>query len=282
MPSTTTQNKSVKSRLPENIFDLNNEQFYNFLANTYGNDLAQLISFQAIRNGQHLLEATIDDVLLVLNDDSAEIDELRKFCCFRVAGDEFKVKLGVKLAINNLIRELKMKQEETTKKKRQIANQKVSSSIGDVETADNPTQTNDEISSPQSLFSSASPRILSSTDSLILRLQKKSTAVAHKMDIEQRINKWWSSYNGVDDISLIEGTNYHLTINQSVNNTYTSVLLCKCGIRFKLPFIEPGFFKLSTFYRHLREKRCIQLAEVSACMNNRIMVFFLFTLPRKI
>lgn len=273
MPSTTIQNTFAKSRLPENIFDLNNEQFYDFVAATYGSDLAQLLSFQAIRNGQHLLEATIDDVLFVLNHDSDEIDELRKICCFRVSGDEFKVKLGVKLAINNLIRELKLKQEENTKRKRRSTNPKLSSSIDSVETLNNPAQSNDETLSPESLFSSVPPRNSSSTDSLILRLQKKSTVIAHKMDIEQRINRWWSSYHGVDGLSLVEGTDYRIGINKSIENTYTSVLSCICGVRFKLPFVEPGFFKLSAFYRHLKEKRCVKLKEVSVCKHLRIICF---------
>lgn len=268
MPWTKIQNTSAKSRLPENIFDLNNDTFYDFVATTYGNDLAQLMTFQAIRNGRHLLEATIDDILLVLNHDSDEIDELRNICCFRVKGDQYEVKLGVKLAINNFIRELKMKQEENIKKERRSTNRQLSSSIVGVETSNNPTQTNDETFSPQSLFNSTSPNVSSSTNSVILRLQKKSTDIAHKMDIEQRINKWWSSYHRVDDLSLEEGSDYRLGINKSVNNTYTSVLSCKCGVRFKLPFAQPGFFKLSAFYRHLKDKQCIKLKEVSACINN--------------
>ena len=101
------------------------------------------------------------------------------------------------------------------------------------------------------------------------------------MKIEQRINKWWSSCHGFDDVCLVEGTDYRLGINKSVNNSYTSVLTYKCAAHFKLPFVVPVFFNISVFYRHLREKQCIKLTEVSAYMNDRINAFF-FNMIRKI
>ena len=32
-------------------------------------------------------------------------------------------------------------------------------------------------------------------------------------------------------------------------------------IRFKLRFMDAGFFKLSSFYRHLKEKQCVKLLD---------------------
>lgn len=173
MPSNLRQSSFITSRLPDDIFDLNNDQFYDFIASKYGNDLAQLISFQSIRNGEHLLEATIDEIFQVLSHDSDEIDQLRRICCFCITGNEFKVKLGVKLTIGNLIYALKMQREETTKKKRRSINQPPSLSIhGGAKTSVNQIQMTDEVSSPTSVFSSTPLNRMSATDSQILRLQK--------------------------------------------------------------------------------------------------------------
>jgi hypothetical protein len=192
MSSVVSRSSTVASRLPDNIFDLENDQFYEFIKSKYGNDLAQLISFRSIRNGEHLLEATIDELLLVLNEDSNEIDDLRKLCCFRVTENEFKVKLGVKLAINNLIQSLKMKLLERAKKKRRLIDQPPPLSVRLNAETPNQTPVVDEIPSPISLFNPPLPNDLNSTGSQIKRLQKKSTEIAHKMDIERRMNRWWS------------------------------------------------------------------------------------------
>ncbi|CAF4824669.1 unnamed protein product, partial [Rotaria socialis] len=70
---------------------------------------------------------------------------------------------------------------------------------------------------------------------------------------------WWVIHNDAERASLEQGIDYFLAINKSSINTYTCVLSCKCHTRFKLPFMSPGFFKISSFYRHLKEKQCIQL-----------------------
>ena len=64
-----------------------------------------------------------------------------------------------------------------------------------------------------------------------------------------------------------------LAINKSINDIYTCVLTCQCSTRFKLSFMSGGFFELSSFYRHIKEKQCIQLPnEVSI---SQVKIIFL-------
>jgi hypothetical protein len=101
--------------------------------------------------------------------------------------------------------------------------------------------------------------------------------VDHILDIKSRINKWCSTSDN-DNIFLDEGTHYSLGINKPINDTYACVLTCQCSIRFKLPFLAAGYFKLSSFYRHLKEKECVKLLNISHIENNIFLfidVFFI-------
>ncbi|CAF3129495.1 unnamed protein product [Rotaria socialis] len=104
--------KQNSNSLPDDVFSYNQNKFYEFVEHWYGNDLAQLFSFQAIRNGSHLLHTTVDDILSVLQYESEDIDKLKSFCCFQLPNNRFEVRLGVKLAINNFIELLNIKQEQ--------------------------------------------------------------------------------------------------------------------------------------------------------------------------
>jgi hypothetical protein len=260
MSSIILQTTSNKNNLPDDIFDHNHDKFYEIIGRTYGVDLANLISFQSIRNGEHLLEASSDDILLILGQESEDLNALKKMCCFQVVGNKYEVKLGVKLALNKLIQALKTKQEEQQKKKRRSTKRLPSLFVSlDAEASTNETQI--EISSPTSSLAVPFDNSTSSKESPVMRIQKKSNEIAHKLDIEQRINKWWCSVNDREDLYMNEGRDYYLEINKSLNNTYACILSCNCGIRFKLPFLTPGFFKLSAFYRHIKEQQCVKIAE---------------------
>ncbi|CAF1009639.1 unnamed protein product [Rotaria magnacalcarata] len=207
--------KQNSNSLPDDVFSYNQNKFYEFVEHWYGNDLAQLFSFQAIRNGAHLLHTTVDDILSVL----------QFIEC----------------------------QTRTRKKKKRPSGQRSSFNI-DTSISINQAQSQNEtaILSVPSLTSSSSDANL--VGSRLIPTQNKMNEIDHILDIKNRISKWWSGIDN-DNLSLEEGTHYSLKINKSINNSYTCVLSCQCGIRFKLPFIEAGFFKLSSFYRHLKEQQ---------------------------
>ncbi|CAF5155607.1 unnamed protein product, partial [Rotaria magnacalcarata] len=248
-----------KNILPEDIFSYNNDLFYEYIKQAYGNDIAKLFSFQAIRNAELLLDTSCEDILLVLQQESDDIDALKKMCCFEVAGNKYQVKLGVKLTINNLIQSLKLKQEQKQNKKRKrSSNQGLSSNMNSV-TPLNQSQTQDTVTPLESTLSSSLTTNTSSIQSTSSPMQRKLDELGHIADIEERIDRWWVIHDDAERASLEQGIDYFLAINKSLINTYTCALSCKCHTRFKLPFMAPGFFKISSLYRHLKEKQCIQL-----------------------
>jgi hypothetical protein len=283
MTSSTVPEITVNQNdLPEDIFSYIHEKFYGFIKEKYGADLSELLTFQAIRSGAHLLSASADDILLIFQEDSDDINKLKELCCFPIAGNKYQVKLGVKLAINNLIQSLKIKQEQQKKKKRSRT-ERPSLNL-DVTTFNNQTQPQNKMSSPPSTLlvpslndtSSPpstsfvpSPNDTTSARSTMSPIQQKLNEIDHKNDIEERINNWWKSLNGDDNSSLDEGTHYTVEINKSINDTYACILTCKCHGRFKLSFMTSGIFKLSSFCRHLKEKQCVKPSKVVSLFHVR-------------
>ncbi|CAF2988086.1 unnamed protein product [Rotaria sp. Silwood2] len=261
MSSSALSRNINQNGLPDDIFNYNNEQFYDYIKQSYGDDLAGLLRFQAIRNGSHLVETSCEDILLIFQQESEEINKLRHLCCFKISNNKYEIKLGVKLAINNLIELLKVKQEEQKKKKKQTSTKRTSSNIDTLKSVDQ-FQSHNEMIAPPTI--AASPDSDTSSTQLALQLiQNRLNDIDHLTDIEQRINKWWRTHNNNNNLFLSEGTHYLLEINKSINDTYACILSCKCRIRFKLPFMATGFFKLSAYYRHLKEKPCLTMSKTT-------------------
>lgn len=49
-----------------------------------------------------------------------------------------------------------------------------------------------------------------------------------------------------------------MEINRSVDGVFSCYLICSCSVRFKLLLLSSGIFKLSTFYRHVKEKHTLR------------------------
>ncbi|CAF0767588.1 unnamed protein product [Adineta steineri] len=271
MSSSTSATEINQNGLPDDIFHYNNDQFYNYILQSYGDDLAELFRFQAIRNGSHFLQALCDAILLILQQESDEIDKLRQICCFKINKDKYEIKLGVKLAINSLIGLLKVKQEEQQKKKKKhISTKRTSSNIDTLISMDE-TQSQDEMTTPTTI--TVSPVTdTQSTQSKLPLIQNRFNEIDHVIDIEQRINKWWCTFNNDNNLLLSEGTHFLLEINKSINDTYACILSCQCRNRFKLPFMTTGFFKLSAYFRHLKEKQCLTRSKAAGKKDNRLII----------
>jgi hypothetical protein len=251
--SVTIPERRNSNDLPDDIFSYNEDIFYKFVKKWYGHDLAELFTFQAIRNGSHLVNSTVEDVLSVLQYESNDIDYLKNLCCFRIGNDQFQVKLGIKLAINNLISLLNIKQEQEKKKKRSSI--RCSTSDNDAPTSINQTQFGNQTIPSSSTSLTPTNNDVDTTGSTLTAIKNGMNEIGHILDIKDRIDKWCTT-SDINNISLDEGSHYSLEINKSINNTYACVLTCQCEIRFKLSFLSTGYFKLSSFYRHLKEQ-CI-------------------------
>lgn len=281
LPSAATSLTSSNSNsLPEDIFTYNHDQFYAFVRQSCGNDLAELLKFQSIRSASHLLRTSKEDILAVFQQESSQLGELKKLCCFSVVGDKHEVKLGVKLAIDSFLRSLKIKQDENKKKLKYESGQRQSASsatIPVIEPDDRPEPASSAIlpselppTSTQDTVSSLPTQNIDQTSSLLLSSTALSTSnplpikrsklnrVGHHSDIVQRITTWWNEYNDNPNLLLKEDIAYFLRISKQGSNTYSCALSCKCGARFQLPLLKSGLFKLSSFYRHLKEKRCVK------------------------
>ncbi|CAF0846645.1 unnamed protein product [Adineta steineri] len=60
--------------LLDDIFNKNNDKFYDYIKRSYRDDLAGLFSFQAIQSGLHLVETSCDDILLIYQEEFEDID----------------------------------------------------------------------------------------------------------------------------------------------------------------------------------------------------------------
>ena len=179
-------------------------------------------------------------------------------CCFQVVGNKYEVKLGVKLAIRNLIQSLKVKYDQQRKQKRRPALQSSTMSINtDATAVNNPSQLLDNTSSVSSItFSSMVD--LSSSQARLSRAPKTSTESTHQVDIKKRINNWWTKNNDREDISCDPGKDYHWEISRSPGDVFHCYFMCICGIRFKLTLLDSGVFKLSSFFRHMKEQHAVK------------------------
>ena len=241
------------SFLPEDIFSFNPDQFYTFVRQSYGDDIAELFTFQSIRNGLHLINSSSDEILLVLQGQSKSIDRLKSLCCFEISENAYQIKLGVKLALNNFIESIKMKYaEENKRKNNRSSTRRVSSCSGSATVVDQ-LQSQNVITTPPSMILSPSTDDTSSIQSESVSTRNKLDAVDYIDNLKQRISEWWC-HNSDGDSSFEHGTHYFLEINKSLNDSYVCVLSCQCRQRFKLPFMMTGVFKLSAFFRHLKEK----------------------------
>ena len=99
---------------------------------------------------------------------------------------------------------MKIKQEQQKKRKRSSAQRSLSNSNTLTFITQTPTQYETNASSSST---SVTPSIsdASSTWSRFTPVQNKINEIDHIRDIEERINKWWSTTND-DNLSLVEGT----------------------------------------------------------------------------
>ena len=271
----------------DDVFLYAHDQFYEYIRQSCGNDVAELLKFQSIRSASHLLLTSKNDILAVFEQESSELNELRQLCCFTVLEKKHEVKLGVKLAIDSVIRTLSTKQKEKKKESRnRLDRTKPLPSAGSEETTSNNTNLAQDMSTftstpalPTGVSTSLSPPMISqnpmsisqstvsaSLDSEMLQegsqAKPKVQSAFNKTDmlakLTRQIANFWNKVNGSPDSLLEEGKDYSVKITSMTNQSPTCIVKCLCGSQFKLPFVSNAVasFKLSAFYRHVREKRC--------------------------
>ena len=171
------------------------------------------------------------------------------------------MKLGVKLALNSFIESMKSKYIEQSKRKKSRSSAQhpsFSSAAAPIANQPQAQQQQQTTISAHSTDLSLSSDVTMSQQSK-LPSERKMNDYEHIENIKERISEWWASF-GNEYSSFEHGTNYFLEINRSLNDSYVCVLSCRCHQRFKLPLMTTGLFKLSTFYRHLKEQNCVKFS----------------------
>ena len=56
MSTTVLKRTENSNNLPDDVFNYNHDEFYEFIRETRGVDIAELFSFQAIRHATHLMD----------------------------------------------------------------------------------------------------------------------------------------------------------------------------------------------------------------------------------
>ncbi|CAF3933151.1 unnamed protein product [Rotaria sp. Silwood1] len=82
MSSIVSEATENNNDLPADVFSYNNDRFYQFVEEKYGADIAELLSFQAIRNGAHLLSTSCDEILMIFQQESNDLNQLKKNVLF--------------------------------------------------------------------------------------------------------------------------------------------------------------------------------------------------------
>ncbi|CAF1024225.1 unnamed protein product [Rotaria sp. Silwood1] len=130
MSTSILKSTKYSNSLPDDIFNYNQNEFYEFIKETRGADVAELFSFQAIRHATHLIDTTCDEILSILEEDSKDINNLKKLCCFQLNQTRTTT--------------------TTTKEKKRSAQQRTSSSVK-VKSLVNDTLSEDEIVSLEAI-----------------------------------------------------------------------------------------------------------------------------------
>ncbi|CAF3678288.1 unnamed protein product [Rotaria sp. Silwood1] len=125
MSTSILKSTKYSNSLPDDIFNYNQNEFYEFIKETRGADVAELFSFQAIRHATHLIDTTCDEILSILEEDSKDINNLKKLYQTRTT-------------------------TTTTKEKKRSAQQRTSSSVK-VKSLVNDTLSEDEIVSLEAI-----------------------------------------------------------------------------------------------------------------------------------
>ena len=94
MSSAISSKNIHQNYLSDPIVNYNNQQFYDYIKQSYGDYLAGLLlSFQPSRNELYLVETSCDDILLIFKQESDESNKLRQLCCFKIGNNKCEIKL---------------------------------------------------------------------------------------------------------------------------------------------------------------------------------------------
>ena len=96
--------------LPDDVLELNGEQFFKWIQKTVGETVTEILRIQLINSTRVLMDCA--DPFDVFKYDSPEINYLREKVYFKTNNGDYIMRTGVKTNFHLLIRSLKEKREE--------------------------------------------------------------------------------------------------------------------------------------------------------------------------
>jgi|GEM_PF-5571510 len=230
------------SVLPDDILSYTDTQFYNVAKQIVGDIGMELLEIQSIRSPDSFL--SIPDVFAILGIKCAALNPLKESLCLKTDDDKYIVKPGIK-SLMTYFRELIIKKQAEVMKILRYKNNLCISVIPSITTIS--STTNESSSSQQQQLS------VSATTNLV---QPTTTIPVdenyHRNFIINSINNWCTKFSS--KLSLIEGTDYHLTV-KSLNDNITAKIKCGCGSKVGLVKIRKNI-QISNFYKHLVSMAC--------------------------
>lgn len=204
------------SSVPNNIFELENEEFFEFVRYFSGEKLAILLQFQEITNVQCFLDC--DDPFEILSFDSDDLLDLKKKLCVKLNNNSFAVLPGIKskmkLLKNVLTKKRNQFRREPSKPSTDIVAINNTSSI--ILTAENLTYSSNSSTQLPINISSSSAATLTTNDE-------------QKQHIIHLLDEWCEKVkedSNQQHIKLKEGVDYELIVDYMSNK---ALIKCQCG-----------------------------------------------------
>ena len=223
------------SVLPDDILSYTDTQFYNAAKQIVGDIGMELLEIQSIRSPDSFL--SIPDVFAIPDIKCAALHPLKKNLCLKTYDDKYIVKPGIK-SLMTYFRELIIKKQAEVMKVLRYKNDLSISVIPSITTISSSQQ--------QQLPVSATTDLVQPTTTIPVDENY------HRNFIINSINNWCTKFSS--KLSLIEGTDYHLTV-KSLNDNITAKIKCGCGSKVGLVKIRKNI-QISNFYKHLVSMAC--------------------------
>ncbi|CAF2930389.1 unnamed protein product [Rotaria sp. Silwood2] len=225
------------SSLPNNVFEFENDEFFEFGRSFSGEKLAILLQFQEITDAQCFLDC--EDPFEILSFDSDDLLDLKKKLCVKLNNNSFAILSGIKSKMKLLKNALIKKRNQLRKEPSKTSTDSVAinNTPSIILTAENLTCSSNSSTQSQINISSSSAVTLTINDE-------------QKQHIIHLLDEWCEKIkedNNEQHIKLKEGVDYELIVNYMPNKT---LIKCRCGTNTTLGKKNNSYI-LSNYIRHL-------------------------------
>ncbi|CAF0919580.1 unnamed protein product [Adineta ricciae] len=217
---TSTVHVNTKS-LPPNVFDLQHEDFYDFVEMHVRVLQAKILQFQLISDAATFIEC--QDPTEILQYNSERLGDLKQKACLTTTSGTCIILPGI-LASFKILKKCLLKKIEENKKNR-----------------NNP--------------------INSSTPTPTPGASRAKSTDEHRNYISTTINQWLRAHhdelNLKKNVSLEANVDYQVEFTSTNSGNDSVAIICGCGAKATLSRANnTGYFQISNYYRHIERGSC--------------------------